>query len=259
MANGGPMGCGAPWWCVGGRTSPVSGVWAQSTGNWRSCSASSQGAQESHRDTLAGTTMTRVSMPPRSCPSPRGGPPRDARIGEMVAAALGHAPQSGCWRSSVVRVHTQRRRTSGRCAHRAQPAFVGDHQVEGLAEEQQRGMGQACLGEQRPRAHRAADARRTAHTGAWAALGVCSPAHGQSWRCHGAVEIRLLRLTSPCTRAPGLSQGSLAAGPGDLRRHRAAQLVHHRVHAPSVRILQRQPQAQQIGHERTRDPPTALP
>lgn len=73
------------------------------------------------------------------------------------------------------------------------------------------------------------------------------------------VEVRLLRLTYPCARALGLSCGGLAAGPGDLRRHRAAQLVKHRVHCHPWRIPRRQPPAQQIGHEGARDPPTALP
>jgi hypothetical protein len=73
--------------------------------------------------------MTRASGPQRSCPSPHGDPPRGARISERVAAAThcisGAVPRARCWQ------HTQRRRTAGRCGHRAPHASVGDPQVEG--------------------------------------------------------------------------------------------------------------------------------
>jgi hypothetical protein len=52
---------------------------------------------------------------------------------------------------------------------------------------------------------------------------------GRVGRLKVGVEVRLLRLTDPCAGAPGLGWDGLAAGPGDLRRHRAAQLVHHHV------------------------------
>jgi hypothetical protein len=52
---------------------------------------------------------------------------------------------------------------------------------------------------------------------------------------------------------------TVATGPGDLRRHSAAQLVQHRVHDSPGQIPRRQPQAEQISHERPCDPPTALP
>jgi hypothetical protein len=68
-----------------------------------------------------------------------------------------------------------------------------------------------------------------AQTGACAALGIRYPAHGQCLSLQG-VEVRLLHLTDPCAGAPVLGRGCLTAGPGDLRRHRAAQLVHHHVH-----------------------------
>ena len=102
VANGGPAAGGAPSWCEGGRTSPVSGVWARSTVNWSSCSASSPGARESRRYTPAVATMTQAGVPQRSCPSPRGGPPMGTRIAERLAAALGHAPHGGGCPSRVV-------------------------------------------------------------------------------------------------------------------------------------------------------------
>ena len=61
----------------------------------------------------------------------------------------------------------------------------------------------------------------------------------RAWRRNGEVEMRLLRLTDPSPRAPVLGRGRLTAGPGDLRRHRAAQLVHHRVHDHALRIRRR--------------------
>ena len=72
------------------------------------------------------------------------------------------------------------------------------------------------------------------------------------------MEVSLLRLMDPCAGAPVLGRGSLAAGPGELRRHRAAQLVNHGVHCHPWQMPRKQPQAQQIGHEGARDPLTAL-
>jgi hypothetical protein len=119
-------------------------------------------------------------------------------------------------------------------------------------------MAKAFLVEQRLRAYRADGAPVTEQTGALEALWLRYPAQGSAWGLNGGVDVRLLRLTDPCAGAPVRGRGGLAAGPGDLRRHRAAQLVNDRVHCHPLRIPRRQPQAQQIGHEGARDPPTAL-
>ena len=63
--------------------------------------------------------------------------------------------------------------------------------------------------------------------GACAAVGADTLLLGRACRRHVGVEVRLLRLTAPCAGAPVLGRDGLAAGPGDLRRHSAAQLVHH--------------------------------
>ena len=53
---------------------------------------------------------------------------------------------------------------------------------------------------------------------------------GRPCRRHGKVAVRRLRLTGPCAEAPRLGRDGLAASPGELRRHRAAQLVQHGIH-----------------------------
>jgi hypothetical protein len=45
---------------------------------------------------------------------------------------------------------------------------------------------------------------------------------GRACRRNRRVEVSLLRLMDPGAGAPLLSRGALAAGPGELRRHRAA-------------------------------------
>ena len=105
-------------------------------------------------------------------------------------------------------------------------------------------MAQACLVAQRLRAHRADGEPVTEPTGACAAVWICYPAQGRAWRRNGGVDVRLLRLTDPCAGVPVRGRGGLAAGPGNLRRHRAAQLVNDRVHGHPLRIPRRQPQAQ---------------
>jgi hypothetical protein len=96
-------------------------------------------------------------------------------------------------------------------------------------------MAKAFLVAQRLRAHRADGAPVTKQTGAWEALWLRYPAQGSAWRLNGGVDVRLLRLTDPCAGAPVRGRGGLAAGPGDLRRHRAAQLVNDRVHCHPLR------------------------
>ena len=73
---------------------PAGGYAKNLTLSWSSCSASSQGARESRRDTPAMATMPRTGVPQRLCPYPLGAPPMDARTVEMWAAALGHEPHS---------------------------------------------------------------------------------------------------------------------------------------------------------------------
>src|SRR2546430_14109685 len=105
-----------------------------------------------------------------------------------------------------------------------------------------RGMAKAFLVEHRLRAHRADGAPVLEPTGACAAVWIRYPAQGRAWRLNGGVDVRLLRLTDPCAGAPVRGRGGLAAGPGDLRRHRAAQLVNDRVHGYPLRNPRRRPQ-----------------
>ena len=75
-------------------------------GVWRGGSAeepSRDAHGERRRDTPAVATMIRAGVQQRSCFSARGGPPMDTRIVEMVAAARGHAPHSGCCPARVCR------------------------------------------------------------------------------------------------------------------------------------------------------------
>jgi hypothetical protein len=97
-------------------------------------------------------------------------------------------------------------------------------------------MAQACLVAPRLRAHRADGAPVPAQTGACAAVWIRYPPQGSAWRLTGGVDGSLLRLTDPCAGAPMRGRGGLAAGPGELRRHRAAELVNDRVHGPPLRI-----------------------
>ena len=62
---------------------------------------------------------------------------------------------------------------------------------------------------------------------------------GRAWRRQGKVTVRRLRLPGPCAEAPRRGRDGLAAGPGELRRHRAAQLGHHRVHCHPWQIPRR--------------------
>jgi hypothetical protein len=68
---------------------------------------------------------------------------------------------------------------------------------------------------------------------------------GRACRCKGKVAVRRLHLPGPYAEAPRRGRDGLTAGPADLCRHRAAELVHHGIHDHLWQIPRRQPEAQQ--------------